>query len=41
MHYNLFIIPQRSTLEMDHEIFSLPSADSVISLWLKNVHNAG
>ena len=35
---------QHSFLEIDHEIFSLPSADSrrtVISFWRKNVHNTG
>ena len=35
---------QHSFVEIDHEIFSLPSADSrraVVSFWRKNAHNTG
>ena len=35
---------QHFFVEIDHEIFSLPSTDSrraVVSFWQKNVHNTG
>ena len=35
---------QHSFVEIDHEIFSLPSTDlrrAVVSFWRKNVHNTG